>query len=204
MADQDQTATAPHVIVLAGPNGSGKTTASRTLLAERLQVATFVNADVIAQGLAGFDPDRAAIQAGKLMLHRLDELARSRETFAFETTLAARSFAPWLEKLKHAGYRVELFYFWLSDPTLNVARVAERVRRGGHHIPEETIRRRYERSVHNLIHLYLPLADQWAIYDNSTRGEMVAVASGQNPGGAVIRNEVVWNRMLELADAPQW
>ena len=201
MSDHDQTAMSPHVIVLAGPNGSGKTTAARSLLADRLLVTTFVNADVIAQGLAGFDPDRSAIQAGRLMLKQLDDLAQARENFAFETTLSARSFAPWLAKLKGSGYRVELFYFWLSDDVLNVARVAERVRRGGHHIPEQTIRRRYARSLANLFQVYLPLADQWAVYDNSTRGEMRVVASQQEAGVTTIRDEMMWNRMRELAHA---
>jgi predicted ABC-type ATPase len=203
MAVQVQPATPPHVIVLAGPNGSGKTTAAKSLLADRLLVTTFVNADVIAQGLTGFDPERSAIRAGRLMLKQLDDLAVARENFAFETTLSARSFAPWLAKLKSSGYRVELFYFWLSDPALNVARVAERVRRGGHHIPEETILRRYGRSLTNLFHVYLPLADQWSIYDNSTRGEMRLVASQLEASATIIRDEAIWNRMRELAHATE-
>src|SRR5437764_11866302 len=117
----------PSVIVLAGPNGAGKTTASRTLLAETLKVMTFVNADVIAQGLAGFDPDSAALEASRIMLERLHALAAKRADFAFETTLAGRTYVGWLRDLREAGYVIDLTYFWLSSADLAVARVAERV-----------------------------------------------------------------------------
>src|SRR5258707_14460501 len=103
----------PTVIVLAGINGAGKTTASRSLLANTLRVMTFVNADVIAQGLSGFDPDAAAIRAGRIMLEQLQELAAQRANFAFETTLAGRTYADWLDSLRTTGYRIHLFYFWL-------------------------------------------------------------------------------------------
>src|SRR5437764_12678661 len=115
--------TAPSVIVLAGPNGAGKTTASRTVLAETLRVTTYVNADVIAQGLAGFDPDSAAVEASRIMLERLYKLAAQRADFAFETTLAGRSYAGWLKQLREMGYTVHLFYFWLASADLAVARV---------------------------------------------------------------------------------
>jgi len=108
--------TFPIVIVLAGPNGAGKTTASRTLLAETLEVMTYVNADVIAQGLAGFDPDSAAIEASRIMLERVHALAEQRADFAFETTLAGRSYVPWLKEFRSRGYYVDLVYFWLSSP----------------------------------------------------------------------------------------
>src|SRR5438105_15777905 len=143
----------PTVIVLAGPNGAGKTTASRTLLAETLRVMTFVNADVIAQGLAGFDPDSAAVEASRIMLGRLHTLAEQRADFAFETTLAARSLAGWLEELRQGDYAVHLLYFWVESADLAVARVAQRVHEGGHNVPEQTIRQRYQRSLDNLFRL---------------------------------------------------
>src|SRR5262245_57181479 len=124
----------PRVVVLAGPNGAGKTTASRTLLADTLGLLTFVNADVIAQGLAGFDPASAAVEASRIMLERLYTLAAQGADFAFETTLAARSLAGWLQTLKGTGYTVDLVYFWLASPELAVARVAQRVSQGGHHV----------------------------------------------------------------------
>ena len=113
----------PCVVILAGPNGAGKSTAAPELLQGELAVTEFVNADVIARGLSAFDPDRAAIAAGRVMLTRLDELARQRESFAFETTLASRSFAPWLRDLRASGYAVHLFFLWLSSADLAVQRV---------------------------------------------------------------------------------
>src|SRR5580700_8448462 len=124
----------PSIIILAGINGAGKTTASRSLLANTLKVMTFVNADVIAQGLSGFDPDSAAMRAGQIMLEQLDNLAAQRASFAFETTLAARTYAGKLHSLRESGYAVHLFYFWLESEELAIARVAARVRKGGHHI----------------------------------------------------------------------
>src|SRR6516225_1621380 len=132
----------PSVIVLAGPNGAGKTTAAQSLLAETLRLRTFVNADVIAQGLSGFDPASAALEAGRIMLDRLHALAKERCDFAFETTLAVRSLVRWFRELQEAGYSIHLVYFWLADPDLAVSRVAERVRMGGHDVPEPTIRLR--------------------------------------------------------------
>ena len=110
----------PSVVILAGPNGAGKSTAAPELLQGELSVREFVNADVIARGLSAFDPDGAAIAAGRVMLARLDELAHQRQSFAFETTLASRSFAPWLRDLRASGYAVHLFFLWLSSPELAV------------------------------------------------------------------------------------
>jgi predicted ABC-type ATPase len=160
------TTTRPNVIMLAGPNGAGKTTSSRSLLAGQLKVMTFVNADIIAQGLAGFDPESAAWEASKIMLGRLDELAGKRQDFAFETTLAARSYVPRIEKWRSEGYCFQLYYFWLPSADLAIERVALRVSRGGHDVPAETIRRRYRQSLRNLFHLFIPLADAWQVFDN--------------------------------------
>src|SRR5262245_8852726 len=122
----------PSVVVLAGPNGAGKSTAAPELLKETLALTEFVNADVIARGLSAFDPERATIAAGRIMWKRLRELAHERENFAFETTLASKSYAPWLAKLVESGYRLELTFLWLPSADLAVARVADRVRMGGH------------------------------------------------------------------------
>jgi predicted ABC-type ATPase len=187
----------PEVIVLAGPNGAGKTTASRSLLAERLRLMTFVNADVIAQGLAGFDPDSAALEASRIMLERLHALAARRENFAFETTLAARSYAHWLRGLREQGYRVYLVYFWLQSADLAVARVAVRVQAGGHHIPENTIRQRYTRSLHNFFELYCPAVSHWQFYDNSASTRPQLIAEGGTEVEEKIMDGTGWDLILK-------
>ena len=165
----------PSVVILAGPNGAGKSTAAPELLQDELAVSEFVNADVIARGLSAFDPDRAAMAAGRVMLARLNDLARQRESFAFEPTLASRSFAPWLRDLRASGYAVHLFFLWLSSPDLAVQRVAHRVRSGGHDVPADTIRRRYHAGIRNLFTLYQPVVTSWAVYNCSgLRSQLVA------------------------------
>jgi predicted ABC-type ATPase len=165
------------VIVLGGPNGAGKTTSSKEVLPHELHLRQFVNADVIASGLSGFAPETVALQAGRIMLQRLEELAAAREDFAFETTLASRSFAPFLRRLKADGYFVHLLFVWLRAPELAVERVADRVSRGGHHIPTDVIHRRYERGIVNFWSLYRPIADAWIWCDNSGE-QRVVVARG--------------------------
>jgi predicted ABC-type ATPase len=191
--------TPPTVIVLAGPNGAGKTTAARTLLAETLRLMTFVNADVIAQGLSGFDPESMAMEAGRLMLQRLHALAEQRASFAFETTLAGRSYARWLRSLRGAGYTVDLVYFWLASPDLAVARVAERVRQGGHTIPDPTIRQRYHRSVRNFFELFRPLASTWGVHDNTHAGPSQLVAHGDETGKGTVLIEATWQQIQKEA-----
>lgn len=187
--------TSPTVIVLAGPNGAGKTTASRTLLAKTLHLMTFVNADVIAQGLAGFDPDSAALEASRIMLERLHLLAQQRASFAFETTLAARSLAGWLRQLRMAGYRVHLVYFWLESADLAVTRVAQRVALGGHGVPEGTIRQRYDRSIRNFFELYRPEVSTWIVYDSSGADFPKLVAQKDEAGNETILIESTWRKM---------
>lgn len=160
---------APQLVVLAGPNGAGKSTSAPRLIAETLGIADFVNADVIAQGLSAFgrESDSVAMEAGRIMLRRLEELARSRVDFAFESTLASRSFAPRIRALKDQGYRFRLLFLWLPSPELAVLRVRARVKDGGHDVPEETIRRRYTAGLINFFDLYQPIADAWAMYNAS-------------------------------------
>jgi predicted ABC-type ATPase len=160
-------AKSPSVVLLAGPNGAGKTTAAPALLRGTLGVVEFVNADVIAQGLAGFDPEHAALPAGRVMLQRIHELARQRVSFAFEATLAGRSFAPWLADLVRTGYHFHLVFLWLPSADLAVARVADRARLGGHNIPEATVRRRYAAGLRNFFGLYQPISTTWGMHDNS-------------------------------------
>ena len=178
-------------MILAGPNGAGKSTAAPELLQGELAVNEFVNADVIARGLSAFDPDRAAIAAGRIMLARLDELARQRESFAFETTLASRSLAPWLTDLRASGYAVHLFFLWLSSPDLAVQRVADRVRSGGHDVPADTIRRRYRAGIRNLFSLYQPIVTTWAVHNCSGLKSQL-VAEGLESATLKVYDRDVW------------
>jgi predicted ABC-type ATPase len=160
----------PKVVVIAGPNGAGKSTAAHAVLRNALQVTEFVNADTIAAGLSAFSPDAVAVAAGRIMLERVRELAREGRDFSFETTLASKSFAPWLRALQSGGgYTFHLVYLWLPTVDLAIARVAERVRRGGHAVAEETIRRRYDRSLFNFFGIYSQFADSWLMVNNSVR-----------------------------------
>jgi predicted ABC-type ATPase len=158
----------PNLYIIGGANGSGKTTAALQILPNFLEVYEYVNADEIAAGLSPFNPESVAIQAGKLMLERLETLVKAKVNFAFETTLSARNFASFLRKCKGKGYIINLIYFWLQSPELAIARVRRRVESGGHNIPEDIIRRRYQRGTKNLTELYLPLCDRWIIYNNSS------------------------------------
>ena len=189
----------PNVIVLAGPNGSGKSTMATTLLKGALGVTEFVNADVIAQGLSGFHPLGAAFEASRIMLLRLRELAERKVSFAFETTLAGRSLALWLAELKEKGYDFRLLFLWLPSPDIAVARVAARVRMGGHDVPEETIRRRYEAGLRNFFGLYQPLANDWRMYDNSEMPHPRIVAAGAGTRITEIADRRAWERIQRAA-----
>ena len=184
----------PNVIVLAGPNGAGKSTLSHRLLSDTLRVPHFVNADVIARGLSAFRSEEMAIKAGRIMLEQLHSLAAEREDFAFETTLASKTFAPWIANLKATGYVCHLFFFFVPSPDVSIERVRERVRRGGHSIPEDTIRRRYQKGLENLFTLYLPIADHWQVYDNSGPDEPRLIARG-NDKIEFIENKTLWDSL---------
>lgn len=196
------TSKAPIVIVLAGPNGAGKTTASERLLRDRLAVLEFVNADVIARGLSGFGPDHVSLAAGRIMLTRLDELAEARADFAFETTLASRTFAPWLARQVRSGYEFHLLYVWLPSADAAVARVRSRVRSGGHDIPEDTIRRRYRRGIRNLFELYMPIATNWTIANGVSSVPEPICSGGLGQPNEVLDSEA-WARVLALRDDPE-
>lgn len=187
----------PNVVVIAGPNGSGKTTAAPALLRDCLGVKEFVNADVIAQGLSGFSSESVALQAGRIMLERLKELAAEGADFAFETTLASRSFAPWLDELKLAGYESHLVFLWLPSAEMAIARVASRVSRGGHHVPNDVVRRRYDAGLRNFFTLYRPIVDDWRMYDNSGRTGYELIAQESRDGALHVENETCWNTIVE-------
>lgn len=180
----------PRVVLLAGPNGAGKTTVSRTLVCDQLGIRNFVNADTIARGLAGFDPESVAIAAGRVMLARLLELAKARADFAFETNLASRSLVPWLRGLRETGYQVSVAFLWLPSADVAVARVAQRVATGGHHVPEPIVRRRFERGITNLRGPFQHLASELWLFD-SARLPPRLVASGPPTALDVLDPETV-------------
>lgn len=188
---------APNVVVIAGPNGSGKSTAAPALLRDYLGITEFVNADVIAQGLSGFGSENVALRAGRIMLDRLKELAAEEVDFAFETTLASRTFATWLKDLQQAGYRTHLLFLWLPSAEMAVARVRSRVQRGGHDVPEDVVRRRYESGLRNFFSLYRPLVYAWRMYDNSSREGYSLIATESKDDSLFIEQETIWNPLVE-------
>jgi predicted ABC-type ATPase len=185
----------PDVIVIAGPNGAGKSTLAPALLRDTFSILEYVNADTIAEGLSAFAPEDASFDAGRVMLTRLNELAADGKDFAFETTLASRFYAGWLKELKANGYRVSVIFLWLRKVELAIERVNARVRLGGHSIPEETIRRRYERGIKNLFERYLPVADAWRIIDTSF-DRPHEIARYTEPVGKVIFDDEQWKRIV--------
>jgi len=187
----------PQVIVIAGPNGAGKTTLAPFLIRDKYGLMEYVNADPIALGLAAFNPEGVSFEAGRIMLQRLHALAEQKMDFAFETTLASRSYAGWLEGLKSKGYEFHLIYLWLNSADLAVQRGHERVRKGGHDVPEEVVRRRYVKGVRNFFEWYLGLADTWGIYDNSSSGDPVQIAVKNKNTATEILREDLWQQFRE-------
>lgn len=184
----------PNVVVIAGPNGAGKSTLAPALLRDTLNIPEFVNADTIAEGLSAFAPEDASFDAGRVMLGRLRDLAAEEKDFAFETTLASRFYAGWLKELQEQGYEVSLVFLWLESVDVAIQRVAARVRAGGHSIPEDTIRRRYERGLKNLFDLYIPVANSWRVFHASPIIPK-EIARFDEAGGEVIFDNDLWNQI---------
>lgn len=180
--------------IIAGCNGAGKTTASYTVLPEILDCHEFVNADEIAKGLSPFKPEEMAIEAGRLMLKRINELLEKDETFAIETTLATKTYINLVHHAQEKGYIVTLVFFWLRNPELAMQRVAERVKNGGHNIPVPTTRRRYVSGINNLFSLYAPAVDCWIIYDNSV-SPRIEIAQGGKKAQTIVYNNGLLNQM---------
>lgn len=184
----------PNLFIIAGCNGAGKTTASFTVLPELLNVKEFVNADEIARGLSPFQPETVAIEAGKIMLRRIDELISTGQDFAFETTLSTRSFVNLCHEAQQVGYSVNLIFFWLDSIDLAIERVKQRVSEGGHNIPAETIKRRYASGLRNFVNLYQNEVDYWLLIDNS-KTELEVIAEGKKQSKLTIHNDEKWNRI---------
>lgn len=177
-------------MIIAGPNGAGKTTAASVIL-PKFDLLEFVNADTIARGLSAFSPESVAMAAGRIMLDRLKDLATLGHSFAFETTLASRTFAPWLRGLREEGYQVELVFCWLPSPEMSIQRVAHRVRSGGHFVPDEDVRRRYQAGLRNFFQLYRPIAQTWRLYDTTGEPRLIA----QCNQGLVIADPTLWSKL---------
>ena len=165
----------PKLYVIAGPNGSGKTTFAEKFLPHYAGCFEFVNADLIAKGLSPFGPSKVAIKAGKLLLEQIAYFSKKKIDFAFETTLAGKGYANIFKQMKQDGYELHLFFLWLPDVKLALARVADRVRKGGHAIPESDVKRRFIRGILNLLHVYRELFDTWTVFDNSMTDSKIIV-----------------------------
>ncbi len=183
-----------NLYIIAGCNGAGKTTASFTILPEILDCKEFVNADEIAKGLSPFQPEKVAFEAGRIMLKRVNELLNSNENFAFETTLATKSYKSKVIAAQKKGYTVTLLFFWLQNVDLAIERVRTRVLEGGHSIETDVIRRRYKNGIKNLFEIYLTLVDEVLIFDNS--GEKPALIAEKNfESNVIVLNETSFNKL---------
>ena len=167
------------IIIIAGPNGAGKTTFAREYLLKEAHCPDFVNVDLIAAGLSPFDPDRAAIQAGRLMLSEIERRVRKRESFAFETTLSGHVYARMIPEWRISGYYVKLIFLSLPNSGMAIRRVATRVAQGGHNVSSTVIRRRFDVGLHNFQEVYMHLVDMWEWYDNSISPPQL-ISAGSN------------------------
>jgi len=177
-----------NLYIIAGCNGAGKTTASFTILPEILNCKEFVNADEIAKGLSPFQPEKVAFEAGRIMLYRIDDLLRAGADFAFETTLATKSYKSKVLQAQKEGYRVTLLFFWLDSVELAIDRVATRVMEGGHNIPEDVIKRRYFNGLKNLFSIYITIVDSLQIFDNSNGFPELIIEKNKDSDVSVINN----------------
>ncbi len=184
----------PNLYIIAGCNGAGKTTASFTVLPEMLDCQEYINADEIARGLSPFHPDKAAIEAGRIMLRKIDHFLNNNIDFSFETTLATRSYVNIIKKSQQLGYQITLLFFWLDSVELAKERVLTRVAEGGHNIPEQTIVRRYFSGLKNLFELYIPICDYWMIFNNSNP-KIELIADGNFNENITIENNHIFETL---------
>lgn len=187
---------AKEIFILGGANGAGKTTAARVLLPSKLRANTYINADEIARRIAPRSPESAALAAGRVMLRQIGDLIAAGTSFAFETTCAGRSYVRLLEDCRRDGWKVSLIYLWIPSPEYAMARVARRVRQGGHSIPEDVVRRRYKAGLSNMRHLYLPLVDDVTVYDNSDDA-LKLIARREAPYSLQVWDGLIWARIDE-------
>jgi len=184
----------PNLYIIAGCNGSGKTTASYTILPEILKCEEFINADEIARGLSPFHPEKSAIQAGKLMLRKIDDAIHAKKDFAFETTLATKTHNFVIKSAQSKRYLVTLVFFWLESTELAIQRVKNRVSEGGHNIPSDVISRRYERGLKNFFEVYEPMVNEWIFIDNSQIDYQILAKKDLNQS-IEIKNDSIWTKI---------
>ena len=184
----------PNLYIIAGPNGAGKTTFARKFLPDYAKCLEFVNVDLIASGLSPFDPERAALKAGRIMLEQIHSLAERGVDFGFETTLSGKTYVKVLEEVNKRGYLIHIFFLWISDVELALERIRLRVRNGGHHIPEDVVRRRFIRSLPNFLRIYKPLANSWVIFDNS--GDIPRMIAIEESGKIEILDRDLFNILI--------
>lgn len=189
----------PRLYIISGCNGAGKTTASYSLLPEMLDCKEFVNSDEFAKGLSPFDPSKASIQASRYMLMKIRYLLKKQQDFAVETTLATRTLLKIVKQAQAAGYTVTLLYFWLRTPELAIERVKARVEAGGHNIPEETIRRRYQVGIYYFFNYYAPICERWILADNSQIPFRV-IAEGSKDELINIKDEDIYAKIHAIAE----
>ena len=188
----------PTCFIIAGPNGAGKTTFALRYLPQIAGCRNFVNADLIAYGLSPFDSLSAQLEAGRLFLREIRANIKKRADFAFETTLAGRSHISLLKKLRNDGWQIIMFFLWIPNAAFSKSRIRERVKHGGHDIPDETIYRRFPRIMHNLVKIYIPLCDKVICYDNS-ESEPVLVFE-QDKNGQKISNNDIYEKIMSFAN----
>ena len=187
----------PNLYIIAGPNGAGKTTFAKEFLPHYAKCKNFVNADLIAQGLSPFSPEAAAMHAGRLLLKQIRLLASKRSDFGFETTLSGVTYVSLLRKLRNQGYQIHLFFLWIPTVEVALARIADRVRRGGHDIPEQVVRRRFQKGTQNLFKLHRSLLDLWMLFDNS--GTEPRLIAREEVGELRVFNQTLFAKMMEVA-----
>ena len=189
----------PRLFIISGCNGSGKTTASYSILPEMLDCSEFVNSDEFAKSLAPFSPEKAYVGASRYMLLKMKLLLERKADFCIETTLATRSLLKTIKLAQEQGYYVTILYLWLNSPDLAVARVKARVEAGGHNIREETVRRRYHVGLHYLFRDFMPLCDRWILCDNSNVPFSIVAENSEN--GTIVRDSEVFNRIKSMNEA---
>ncbi|MBI3312524.1 MAG: zeta toxin family protein [Candidatus Omnitrophica bacterium] len=188
----------PQVYIIAGPNGSGKTTFASEFLPNYADCPNFINADTIARGLSGFSPDAVALKAGRILIEQIETYASKKADFAFETTLSGMTYLSRFKDLKKEGYAIHMFFLWIPDVKLSLARVANRVKMGGHDIDEKVVRRRFHKGISNFLNHYRQVLNSWSLFDNS--GNAPYLIAEERAGELEILDRKLYDKVLGLME----